>query len=298
MKEYEHWFERFRQVLSAFRQGIIAEADLKKFQLFLLDTGQFNANFDLEELNYLGYPKSPFAMMHEKFYLREVETWAMQLLRFQYQNQCNDFGHLFPIFVDSSLFWNELNRYYRVIQAVDIDIIDASVSSLICALETENQVSVLIEINHPDQNADVAARQSIAKKELEQRIRELVIKKQKIPDILATIFATLNEDPVNVEEVDLSAVLEQLKQLFPQVTEVQQKQFNDLSAKLNSAIDTPETWSKLISLIFIQCRKYKILPIERNTQSKFKNFFQEEPEAFKQLLTELILKLQPDKPSI
>jgi hypothetical protein len=227
-----------------------------------------------------------------------VETWAMQLLRFQYQNQYNDFGHLFPIFVDSSLFWNELNRYYRVIQAVDIDIIDASVSSLICALETENQVSVLIEINHPDQNADVAARQSIAKKELEQRIRELVIKKQKIPDILATIFATLNEDPVNVEEVDLSAVLEQLKQLFPQVTEVQQKQFNDLSAKLNSAIDTPETWSKLISLIFIQCRKYKILPIERNTQSKFKNFFQEEPEAFKQLLTELILKLQPDKPSI
>ena len=114
MKGYEHWFERFKRVLSAFKQGIIAEEDLVKFQLFLLDTGQFNANFDLEELNYLGYPKSPFAMMHEKFYLREVETWAMQLLRFQYQERYANFGQLFPLFIDSNLFWNELERYYRV----------------------------------------------------------------------------------------------------------------------------------------------------------------------------------------
>jgi hypothetical protein len=223
MKAYEHWFERFRQVLSAFRQGIIAEADLEKFQLFLLDTGQFDTNFNLEELNYLGYPKSPFAMMHEKFYLREVETWAMQLLRFQYQEQYSDFGHLFPIFVDSPLFWNELNRYYRAIQAVDIDITDASILSLIQELETSDQVTVLVEVNRPNQNADVAISQSIAQKKLEQRIRELVAKKQKISDILVTIFAAPNDDKINIEEVDLSVALDELNQLYPEVVESQQK---------------------------------------------------------------------------
>ena len=298
MKAYEHWFERFRQVLSAFRQGIIAEADLEKFQLFLLDTGQFNANFNLEELNYLGYPKSPFAMMHEKFYLREVETWAMQLLRFQYQEQYSDFGHLFPIFVDSPLFWNELNRYYRAIQAVDIDITDASILSLIQELETSDQVTVLVEVNRPNQNADVAISQSIAQKKLEQRIRELVAKEQKISDILVTIFAAPNDDKINIEEVDLSVALDELNQLYPEVVESQQKKFKDLSAKLNSAIDAQEKWAELTSLIFVQCKKYRILPMHRNTLNKFKNFFQGEPEAFKQLLIDLISRLQPDEPSI
>jgi len=38
--------------------------------------------------------------------------------------------------------------------------------------------------------------------------------------------------------------------------------------------------------------------MHRNTLNKFKNFFQGEPEAFKQLLIDLISRLQPDEPSI
>lgn len=298
MKGYEHWFERFKRVLSAFKQGIIAKEDLVKFQLFLLDTGQFNANFDLEELNYLDYPKSPFAMMHEKFYLREVETWAMQLLRFQYQERYADFGQLFPIFIDSNLFWNELERYYRVIQASDIT--DVLVLSLINALEEiEDKVPVWVEVNRPDQDINVDTRQNVAQKTLEQKIIELIARKQNIPETLVVIFNALHgEDQIDAGAINLPVALEHLNQLFPQVRKDLQKQFDNLHTQLNAAINAPETWAQLIGHIFMQCRKYKILPAECNTLKKLQNLSLQDLEAFNHLIEELISRLQPNEPTI
>jgi hypothetical protein len=298
MKGYEHWFERFKRVLSAFKQGIITERDLAKFQLFLLDTGQFNANFDLEELNYLGYPKSPFAMMHEKFYLREVETWAMQLLRFQYQEIHADFGQLFPIFIDSNLFWNELERYYRVIKTADIS--DVSALSLINALEeTEDQVPVWIEIDLPDQDMDADTRKNIAQKALEQKLVELVARKQNIPDILVAIFnAMRSEEQIDERVINLRGVLEHLNQIFPQVRQELQKQFDALQTQLNAALNVPEAWDQLIPQIFMQCRKHKILPAECNVPKKLQAFSLQNPDAFNQLIIRLVSRLQPNEPTI
>jgi hypothetical protein len=298
MKGYGHWFERFKRVLSAFKQEIITEGDLEKFQLFLLDTGQFNANFDLEELNYLGYPKSPFAMMHEKFYLREVETWAMQMLRFKYQEVYADFGQLFPIFLDSDLFWNEIDRYYRVIHALDIT--DVSVSSLINALEeAKDQVPVWVEINRPNQDIDVITCQNTAQKALEQKIIELVARKQNIPDILVAIFNAMHsKDPIDEEAINLPVVLEHLNQLFSQVREDLQRHFDALQTKLSSAINAQETWAQLIGLISLQCKKYKILPVECNTLKKLQDFSLQNPEAFNQLIKDLVARLQPNRLTI
>ena len=110
-----YWFERFERVLSVWKMELITEEDLEKFQLFLLDTGHFNANFNIEELERLEYPKSPFSIMKDHAYLRATDTWAMQMLSIKY---CEQEKHkkLCPIFVDSEYFWGELERYNRVVK--------------------------------------------------------------------------------------------------------------------------------------------------------------------------------------
>ena len=288
-----YWLERFQRVLSVWKKGDITEENLKNFQLFLLDTGQFNANFDLAELDYLHYPKSPFAIMHEKFYLREVETWAMEMLRFQYQEEYADFGQSFPIFVDSNLFWKELERYHRVIKTPDVS--DDSVLGVLDAVKANNKISVWIEVDKPDEESDANVRKELARKEVEQKLVELTLIKQNIPNILIPIFVAIyNEEPIIVGESE-SVVLERLDQFAPQVRENVQMRFEDLVTKLNAAVLDPAELEKSISLIFRQCRKYKMLPLNVKTLQKFKKFSSESPEAIKQLTVELIRALRPQE---
>ena len=110
-----YWYERFERVLSVWKVELITEEDLKKFQLFLLDTGHFNANFNIEELERLEYPKSPFSIMKDHAYLRATNTWAMQMLSIKYCDQEKHIN-LCPIWVDSKYFRKELKRYNRVVE--------------------------------------------------------------------------------------------------------------------------------------------------------------------------------------
>ena len=293
---YEHWFERFKRVLYASKQGMITVEDLKKFQIFLLDIGQFNANFDLEELNYLHYPKSPFAIMHDKFYLREVETWAMQMLRFQYQERYANFGQLFPIFVDSDLFWKELERYYRVIKASDIS--DDSVLGVLDEVEASNEVSVWIEVDTPNGDTDASERKELAQKAVEQKLVELTLKKQNIPDVLIPLFIAIHDQKQIIAVQNESIVLKHLEQFASQVNKNLRENFENLREKLNVAVLNPEKLKESINLIFAQCRKYKILPQDAKTLPKFKKLSSENLEATKQLTVELMEVLSPQESTV
>lgn len=135
MQQYTHWLGRFKQVLSAYRHGLISEAQLESFQLFLLETGQFNASFTTDELNRLEYPKSPFTVMNDNAYLRVTNTWAMQIISMEYQTQ-NICGDLALIGVDSEYFWNELYRYNRVIKVSDFNNLEQKLLGVIQELQT------------------------------------------------------------------------------------------------------------------------------------------------------------------
>ena len=170
--------------------------------------------------------------MHEKFYLREVETWAMQMLRFQYEEEHVAFGQLFSIFVDSVLFWKELERYYRVIKASDIN--DDSVLGFLDEMEVNNEVSVWIEVDKPNEGADTSERKELAQKAVEQKLVELIARKQDISDVLIPIFIKIyNEESISIEESDLPEILKNLNQFAPQVKENIQEKFENLREKLN-----------------------------------------------------------------
>ncbi len=131
---YKAWLMRVIRVQIAYKNNKInlAEKELVKFQLFIALTGQFNANFTLEELIRLQYPRSPFAMMHMHDYLRCVDSWPMEILRARYQTEnADDFSY--PIWIDSTLFWRELSRYNHVLSIKDYTM-DVNTFQTICQL--------------------------------------------------------------------------------------------------------------------------------------------------------------------
>lgn len=110
---YSFWLTRLQRLKSACSQGLISAENLQKFQLFLLETGQFNASYSLGELKKLNYPKSPFALMFDHAYLRATDTWAMQMLRMCYRQT---FQGLHPLWLNSNQLQQELPKYARVVK--------------------------------------------------------------------------------------------------------------------------------------------------------------------------------------
>lgn len=122
---YREWLERVYAVTAACRNstGLISGEVMTALQLFILEFGQFNANFTLDELRRLQYPQSPFAVMHRHTYLRATETWAVEILRKRYINERSQQNgpRLYPVFLDSKLFWGELQRYVTIIDEQQFD---------------------------------------------------------------------------------------------------------------------------------------------------------------------------------
>src|SRR5689334_20606058 len=109
-ERFKLWLYRVARFIVMHENGLIPEEDLQAYQLFIIEFGQYNANFTWQELERLDYPLSPFMMMHTHGYIRSIDTWAMEVLRVIYQQQHKN-SKLFPIWIDSHLFWTELERY-------------------------------------------------------------------------------------------------------------------------------------------------------------------------------------------
>ena len=119
IEPYAMWLARFKSFYKAYKYNDdkIEKKDLEKFQLFLLESGQFNANFDLEELERLKYPRSPFALMFDHGYLRATNTWAMRMIVSLHVKKMGKRLHkgVTSILLDSENFWYELKRYTKCI---------------------------------------------------------------------------------------------------------------------------------------------------------------------------------------
>ncbi len=175
---YKDWFARFARINAAYNAKYIKPEQLEGFQLFLLQTGQFNANFTLEELDRLKYPKSPFAMMHTNDYLRCVDSWAMEILRVLYREDEHLSKCLYPIWVDSILIGSELKRYCGVKLICNYDISFELVEEIYKEFQANSQklrVPILFSILKPEDSTIVEHEQSIKKKFID-RFQEHILK--------------------------------------------------------------------------------------------------------------------------
>tara|TARA_R110000868_G_scaffold53231_7_gene167276 strand:+ start:1683 stop:5405 length:3723 start_codon:yes stop_codon:yes gene_type:complete len=117
---YDLWLQRIRSVQQAYDGERIDPEKLHHFQRYILEFGEFNANFTLEELAHLNYPRSPFNIMHRHTYLRNTETWATEILRQLYYQSHEPTMHDYPVFIDSHLFLSEVGRYCTALSRDDI----------------------------------------------------------------------------------------------------------------------------------------------------------------------------------
>lgn len=239
-EEYHTWLLRFHKILLAYQAKLIPLEELEKYQIFLLDTAQFNASFTLSELEKLHYPRSPFAIMSQNTYLRSTDTWAMQILRELYRTNTPQNKKLYPIWIDSDLFLNLLGYYFQVLHMSNYDndsILKLEISKLWQrknASEGITNKSLLIEVTKNEMSSDcVNVKQAIKKQLLICFFMENKID-EKLHEILLNFF---NEPKCEI--IENQEILEALQCLLPEVlntNNIESNKNNDIKeAIVNSA---------------------------------------------------------------
>ncbi len=236
---YESWAKRVRRVQQAYQNGIMPEDLLPVFQRFILEFGQYNANFTLDELEYLGYPKSPFCTMHMHTYLRNHETWAADLLRQHFAKDQdlvnNNVNSLFPIFLDSGSFWSEVPRMVHVVQAKVLAEVNSheEIAKLFLA-ESANAEDVWIMIPK-DQLAQALAMKTGLLIKIHELRKSHVIDHH-VPPTLQNVFRRATQRKYSAEEkVLLDAFLK------PWVDEARDKQTKRKFDKQHDPINKKQT---------------------------------------------------------
>lgn len=250
-KRYMDWFTRFKRIHQAWKLELIKERDLEKFQLFLLQTGQFNANFTLDELNRLRYPLSPFAPMHRHTYLRSVETWALEMLRHSYQKELHP-KKLFPIFVHSALFFEELTRYFQVLR---IDVREKGGLQSFLDNGMVSDTPLWIELRRKE---DAVSTEENIKKHIEPFLLKKIIRQHSISDDLIPTFDAIRVG-AQLQSVD-DHVMRLLNCFFPEIERDSSNKHTELIKSFNIADNSPPRWTdkKWFDKICGQARKYRI----------------------------------------
>ena len=207
--DYTFWLERFKCILVAYREHQISISDdmLQSLQLFLLDTGQFNAGFTAQELKKMNYPRTPFAVTEEHAYLRATDTWATKILSDIYREQIKQ--EVFPIWVDSDFFWEELTRYCRVIK------FELAIKKRIDDFETNDAVWVEIDKNDPRRDYEafiLSVKQKCLDKILNQKGYSQL--KSVFLGVCINNKSEYNKSEYNKSEYNKSEYNEDLKQLL------------------------------------------------------------------------------------
>lgn len=152
---YTAWISRIQRIQQAFAQGTITPEALPHYQRFILEFGQFNATFTLEELKQLNYPRSPLNNMHRHTYLRGTETWATEVLRQYYCHTHKTGQYDYPVFLDSALFWEDIALYATLINSADL-LSDKAHESVFTILNTQKDTAVWIKLPSPKDKQTVA----------------------------------------------------------------------------------------------------------------------------------------------
>ncbi len=120
--QFSEWFNRLRAIVNAHKNGLLKKEQLAYYQLFLMDLGQFVANFTQDELIRLGYPRSPltFIDMDKNDYLRFMDNWSMDILSAAYWGQISHevvkLHKMDTIWVASNVVLDEIKTFKKQLE--------------------------------------------------------------------------------------------------------------------------------------------------------------------------------------
>lgn len=263
-EKHTNWYARFQRVLHAFQLGLIPPAQQQAYQLFLLEHGQFNANFVLEELIKLKYPRSPFAIMHRHTYLRAVDHWALEILRLKYQEAHGD--RLFPVFMHSELIWKELDRYFKLIKldAVSTGEIDPTFEQAVANGGVPTH-PIWVEIEFPAaSDSDISSLE--LKKQAERLLRAkflaTIVRCHGVGESLIPVFQDIDKNQkITSDPSEIDALVPELARLFPRVLDLAREKHEQDTAWIQSLISAAGAITKRqIGKLFGITKKRGVLP--------------------------------------
>ncbi len=280
--QYRDWIERFKNLLITYKQGYIGIHDLEKFQLFLLETGQFNANFTLEELRQLRYPMTPFSILNNHTYLRATDTWAMQILRLDYLQKNS--GRLFPIWLDSALFWLELERYCRVIKLKKLQESDLLmiVNESLCKDE-----HIWIPLSK-EEHENIG----IIKNSIGTSLKKTILENKKINVELINFFVDVCNGK-SVKDYTSEQFLSILDTFFPEEKATHNEKIQE---ELKFFTDVEVCGISQCKKIFGLAKKYKCL-VEAKTPEELRQYAMQRKEEFVKLLSIIKDKIELETPA-
>ena len=168
-QSYSQWLTRFERVCNVCKSPEFPLDKMIGYQLFLLNFGQVNANFELAELLQLKYPLSPFILTSRHAYIRSSDTWAMELLS-NLHRQGNPEPKAVWL-VDSENSWSKFQQQTR-----PIPISESLDTIALLQLVSERMVPLWITIEKNEQQLKKATmlKQSLIKAWSEKKIQETI----------------------------------------------------------------------------------------------------------------------------
>ena len=187
---YEPWIKRVQRVIQAYRENRLSKGELRALQRYILEFGHFNANFTLDELDGLAYPKSPTATMSAHAYLRSHQTLSAEILRhhFTADHKLEKAGNLYPLFIDSNALWNDAKQFCHLIHADDDfhkNINELTQSILTSTEMPQNDIWILLPTS-----VEAAKKNHLRANNRIRAIRKLHFIDQLVPENLRECFKT------------------------------------------------------------------------------------------------------------
>ncbi|MFA6036900.1 MAG: hypothetical protein WC748_02105 [Legionellales bacterium] len=209
---YDLWLQRFARLFNIREK--IGQNQTQEFQLFLLNAGQYNANFTSDELTRLEYFRFPFTVTNRHTYIRSSETWAMEMLRAYYiQDKKHKPENFYPIWVDSRLVWDEINRYCTLLEYDNANLIDIVINqSRWAATEQPDDIWIKIRENSFNTFSDIKLN---IENQIKAQLIKLSLSEKNLPEALINIFIA-EAQGLEIQAIHSQETYDTLNRLFPQ----------------------------------------------------------------------------------
>ena len=220
--------------------------------------------------------------MHRHTYLRATDTWAMEMLRSIYLEKRS--MKLFPIWIDSPYFWDELKRYCLVRDVRSTGWLPTLVDELI-ANQGRLKRKVWIQLN-PGEADQINHKKSVENLVNLTILQTVIRTSQQVDELLIPIFEEIFNG-VSVKQIKnpVPNLLSLLDEIFPKIKQEHLREEDERRAALALPTNLAQCSDAWFKKMFSALKAAQtVLPIQVKSPQTLKDFSCTNEKEFTELL--------------